>query len=244
MEVLGIDIGGSGIKGAIVDTTNGQLITDRHRIPTPKKAKPDDVAEVLHEVISHFNWQGICGCGFPAVIQNGVVKTAANIHDSWIGINADEFFTEKHQSTITVLNDADAAGIAEMKFGHGKGKNGVVLIITIGTGLGTSFFINGQLFPNTELGHIEIKGMKAEKYASDAARKDDDLKWEAWGKRFNEYLNTMHRLFWPELIILGGGASKKLHKFENVLMCKAPVVAASMQNNAGIIGAAINATNS
>jgi polyphosphate glucokinase len=242
MEILGVDIGGSGIKGAIVNTVTGKLITDRHRIETPKPATPEAVAAVLAQLVIHFNWRGPVGCGFPAAIQHGIVRTAANISSSFIGTNIDKLFSKATKCSCYSLNDADAAGMAEMHYGEGIGQSGVVLLITIGTGLGTVFFTDGKLLPNTELGHLYLKsGKKAEHYASDAVRKTEDLGWKSWGKRFNTYLTLMEELFWPDLIILGGGASKNFDKFKEQITVVAPVKPAAFLNQAGIVGAALYA---
>ncbi len=243
MKVLGIDVGGSGIKGAPVDTKKGELLTPRFRIPTPEGAKPKDVAKEIARITAHFKWEGPVGCGVPAVIQHGVARTAANIDKVWIGTDIKKLFTKESGCPFHVINDADAAGLAEMAFGAGKGHNGVVLIVTIGTGLGTSLFTDGVLLPNTELGHIEIDCKDAELSASDAARKRDDLSWENWAKRFDSYLNTLERLIWPDLIILGGGASKKHDKFFHNLTVQAEVLPAATLNEAGIIGAALAVHN-
>lgn len=239
MQVLGIDVGGSGIKGAPVDVERGELLTDRYRIPTPRPAKPKPIANTVAEIAHHFNWDGPIGVGFPAAVQHGVVRTASNIHQKWIGTNAAELFHQTTQCPVKVVNDADAAGIAEMTFGAGKGKVGVVLLVTIGTGLGTSVFTDGILLPNTELGHIEIDCEDAELNASDAARKNDELSWKEWAKRFDTYLNSLERLLWPDLIILGGGVSKKHEKFMPHLTTQAEIVIAESFNQAGIIGAAL-----
>ncbi len=241
MEILGIDIGGSGVKGAPVDTVNGKMLAERFRIPTPKGARPGDVAEVVGEVARYFDWQGPIGVGFPAVIQRGVARTAANVDKKWIGTNAVKLLSVATRCPVRVLNDADAAGIAEMRFGAGKGRDGVVFIITIGTGLGTAVFTDGVLVPNTELGHIEMDGEEAEFQASDAARKRDGLKWKEWAVRFDRYLNRLDALFWPDLFILGGGASGKMGKFRDVLTVNTEVVPAQLLNEAGIIGAAVAA---
>ena len=185
MHILGVDIGGSGIKGAIVDTETGEFVAERHRIATPKPATPEAVAEVLIQLVNHFNWNGPVGCGFPASIKQGVAQTAANLSTSFIGTNIDELFTKKTECPCYNLNDADAAGIAEMHFGKGTGQSGVVLLITIGTGLGTVLFTDGVLLPNTELGHLYMpNGKEGEHFASDAVRKKEDLGWKSWGKRF------------------------------------------------------------
>jgi polyphosphate glucokinase len=239
MKVLGIDIGGSGIKGAPVDTAKGVMLDERFRIPTPEGATPKDVAKVVGKVAKHFDWKGPIGCGFPAVIQHGVARTAANVHKSWIGTNAEKLFAESTGCDVQVLNDADAAGLAEMRFGAGKGQEGLVFIITVGTGLGTALFTDGVLVPNTELGHIELDCFDAESRASDAARKRDDLTWKQWALRFDHYLDAIEALFWPDLFIIGGGASKRIEKFKDHLSVKAEVVSAKLKNEAGIIGAAL-----
>jgi polyphosphate glucokinase len=242
MLILGVDIGGSGIKGAIVDTETGELVTERHRIETPQPATPEAIAAILAQLVIHFNWSGLVGCGFPAAIQHGIPRTAANISPSFIGTHIDKLFSEATKCPCYSLNDADAAGMAEMHFGEGAGQAGVVLLITIGTGLGTVFFTDGKLLPNTELGHLYLKnGKKAEHYASDAVRKKEDLSWKRWGNRFNAYLTLMEKLFWPDLIILGGGASKKFDKFEKQITVVAPVKPAAFLNQAGIVGAALYA---
>jgi polyphosphate glucokinase len=242
MHILGVDIGGSGIKGAIVDTVTGELVSGRHRIQTPHPATPEAVAAVLAQLVLHFDWTGLVGCGFPAAIQHGVARTAANIAPSFIGTPIDKLFSEATKSPCYCLNDADAAGVAEMYFGEGVGQSGVVLLITIGTGLGTVFFTDGKLLPNTELGHLYLKnGKKAEHYASDAVRKTEDLDWKRWGIRLNTYLTIMEELFWPDLIILGGGASKKFDKFKGQITVEATVKPAALLNQAGIIGAALYA---
>lgn len=242
MLILGVDVGGSGIKGAVVDTVTGELVTERYRIDTPQPATPEAIAAILAQLVIHFNWSGLVGCGFPAAIQHGVARTAANISPSFIGINIDKLFSEATKCSCYSLNDADAAGMAEMHFGEGVGQSGVVLLITIGTGLGTVFFMDGKLLPNTELGHLFLKnGKKAEHYASDVVRKNKDLSWKVWGKRFNTYLILMKELFWPDLIILGGGASKKFDKFKKHISVEAPVRPAAFLNQAGIVGAALYA---
>jgi polyphosphate glucokinase len=241
MGILGIDIGGSGIKGAVVDMATGAFLADRQRIATPEGAKPYAVAQVVGQLVQHFAWKGPVGCCFPASIQHGIARTAANVDASWIGTNVERLFSEATGCPVRVLNDADAAGLAEMRFGAGRGVDGLVLIVTIGTGLGTALFTDGVLVPNTELGHIEMNGKDAELQAADSARKREDLSWEAWARRFDQYLHTMRALLWPDLIILGGGASKKLDKFLPYLTVETPVVPAATLNDAGIIGAALAA---
>ena len=242
MEVLGIDIGGTGIKSAVVDTMTGELCGERHRIETPRPATPAAVALALKAVLQHHRWQGVVGIGFPAAIQHGVARTAANIDKSFIGLSVAEYFSAETGCECFIANDADVAGMAEMRFGAGKGNRGVVLIVTIGTGLGTALFSDGHLLPNTELGHVFLEnGVEAERYASETVRVTKELKWRAWGERLNLYLCTMEKLLWPDLIVLGGGGSDKLHKFAPVLSPRAPVVAASFLNRAGIVGAALYA---
>ncbi len=239
--ILGIDFGGSGIKGAPVDAKKGELLKERYRIPTPDKATPESVSEIIRRLVDHFKWEGPIGLAFPAVVQNGVVKTAANIDKRWIGINVAKLIAKKTGLPTYVLNDADAAGMAEMKFGAGKGKKGLIFLITVGTGIGSVLFSKGKLVPNTELGHITLKsGAEAEAFASDAARKRDNLDWDAWGDRLNIYLQEMEQLFWPELIIIGGGISKKKERYIDHLRLHSKIVMAETRNEAGIIGAAVS----
>ena len=238
-KILGIDIGGSGVKGAIVDTKKGELLTDRYRIPTPQPATPEAVAKVISKITKHFDWTGPVGAGYPGVIQHGIARTAANVDKSWIDLNLNKLFSKATGCTVHVVNDADAAGMAEVKFGAGKDKKGTLLLVTVGTGLGTVIFSNGQLVPNLEMGHIILHGADAELYATDAARKKNELDWDTWAGRFNEYLLRMEELVWPDLIIIGGGASKRGDKFFHHLTTKAPVVPAMLMNEAGIVGAAM-----
>jgi polyphosphate glucokinase len=239
---LGIDFGGSGIKGALVDINKGELVSDRHRIPTPDPSTPGRVSEVIRQIVEYFNYKGIVGVAFPAAIQQGIVMTASNIDESWIGKNAGELFYQATGCRTMVLNDADAAGLAEIRFGNGQDISGVAMMVTVGSGLGTSIFINGTLLPNTELGHLYYKGKISEHWASDAVRKSEDLSWKKWGKRFGKYLRYLERLFYPSIIIIGGGASKKMERFEKQLKrVQTRVVPAALQNHAGIIGAAVEA---
>jgi len=240
MEILGIDVGGSGIKGAIVNVETGILVTEKYRIPTPQGAKPVDVAKVVAQLVDHFNWKGKVGCGFPAIISHGVALSSGNIDNSWQGTNVENIFKEHTGLEFHVGNDADAAGLAEMTFGAGKDKDGLVLMITIGTGLGSGLFYNGSLIPNLELGTLPYKKHKCiEHWAADSARKRDGLSYPEWGKRFNKFLKIVNGLTSPDLIILGGGASKKLDRYEDQITVKTPVIAAQFQNNAGIVGAAL-----
>jgi polyphosphate glucokinase len=240
MQILGIDVGGTGIKGAIVETTTGTLTSERIRIKTPLPATPEAIGLTIKDIVEQFHWTGPIGVGFPAAIQHGIVRTAANIDQAFIGLPVAEYFTVQTGCTAHVANDADVAGLAEMRFGTGRAVAGVVLIITIGTGLGTALFSSGQLLPNTELGHLLLdNGLVAERYASEAVRVVKKLKWKTWAKRFNRYLTTMENLFWPDLIILGGGASKKLLNFAPLLTTQAPIIPAQLLNQAGIVGAAL-----
>ncbi|NLG99836.1 MAG: ROK family protein [Chloroflexi bacterium] len=242
MVIMGVDVGGSGIKGVPVDLETGELVGERFRLPTPEKAKPGGVAETIAQVVQNFDYTGPIGCGFPAVVRGGIVYTAANIHKSWLETDVEALLREATGCPVYVINDADAAGLAEMRYGVGRQyQQGVVIMVTIGTGLGTALFVDGKLVPNTELGHIEIRGKDAEKRASDAARQKKDLSWGEWGVKFSEYLNYLERLFWPDLFILGGGASKSLQKFAPSLQVKTKVVAAELLNQAGIVGAALYA---
>ncbi|MEV4113744.1 polyphosphate--glucose phosphotransferase [Nonomuraea sp. NPDC049695] len=237
MNVLGIDIGGSGIKGAPVDIEAGELVEERLRIPTPQPSKPDEVAEAVEAIIKHFGWNGPVGVTFPGVVKDGVVLTAANVDHSWIGVDAAKLF-----GGATVLNDADAAGVAEMTFGRGRGTQGTVLMLTFGTGIGSALFTDGTLVRNTELGHLELHGKDAEHRASARAREEHDLSWEKWAERVEEYLRHVEMLLSPSLIVIGGGASKKADKFLPHVHIDTPVVPAALQNEAGIIGAALAAS--
>jgi len=239
MEILGIDIGGSGIKGAPINIETGKLLSERIRIPTPEPSSPDNVATILADIIKHFKWSGPVGSGFPAVVNNGKIFTASNIDKKWIGTNASELFKKSTGCDFVVINDADAAGIAEMEYGAGRENQGVVFVITVGTGIGTALFSKGRLVPNTELGHIILKDMIAERYCSDAIRKSENLSWKKWSNRFNDFLAEIERLFWPDLIIIGGGISKKHSKFSHHLEIKTKVVAAHLRNEAGMVGAAM-----
>jgi polyphosphate glucokinase len=241
MKILGIDIGGTGIKGAPVETDTGTLLAERYRQPTPDGAKPGPIAQVVADVAKQFDWHAPIGCGFPAVIRAGVAETAANINQKWIGTNVAQLFSEATQCSVYVINDADAAGLAEVTFGAGKGVQGTVLMITIGTGLGSALFIDGKLVPNTELGHIEVDCEEAESIASDFVRKEQDLSWKKWAKRLDKYLNTIEHLLSPNLMILGGGAIKKQEQFLPLLSVHTKIIPAVLGNDAGIIGAALAA---
>lgn len=239
-RAFGIDIGGSGIKGAPVDLSTGELTADRVRIPTPQPSLPDAVADTVADLISSFDLDDDMPVGvtFPAVIQHGVAQTAANVDDAWIGTDVDALLTERTGHDVFVVNDADAAGIAEMDFGAGRKKKGVVLVITLGTGVGSAMFIDGTLVPNAELGHVLLHGDSAEKYMASSIREREDLDWETWAGRLQEYFSHIEFLFSPDRIIVGGGVSKKHKQFLPLLDLKAPIVPAKLRNEAGIIGAA------
>ncbi|MBM3789147.1 MAG: ROK family protein [Acidobacteria bacterium] len=238
MKILGIDVGGTGVKGAVVDTRRGAMITDRFRLLTPRPARPEPLVETIARVVAHFRWKGPVGCGFPAAIVERRVSTAANISKRWIGIDVVDLLQQAARCPFTVLNDADAAGIAEMRFGAGKNRDGLVIFLTLGTGIGSALFIDQRLVPNTELGHIEIDGREAEKWASDMVREKKNLSWKKWAGRIDTYLHRMQQYFWPGLFIIGGGASKNHDKFLSHLTLDCEVVPAQLRNDAGIIGAA------
>ena len=237
--VLGIDVGGTGIKGAPVDTRTGALLADRHRIPTPHPATPEAVADVVGKLARFFEWDGPAGATFPAVVKQGVAHTAANVDESWIGADAATLFAKAIGGAVTVVNDADAAGIAEMRFGAARGHQGVVLVVTLGTGIGSALFVGGALVPNTELGHLQMDGQDAEDLAAESVREQDELSWKKWAKRLNEYLQMLERLFSPDLFVIGGGVSKKSGKFIPRLDLSTEVVPAELLNEAGIVGAAL-----
>lgn len=239
MNILGIDVGGTGIKGAPVDTDEGKLLAERHRILTPSPATPEAVADCIADIVKHFKWKDRIGVGFPSVIKNGVVMTAANVDKSWIGTDGKSLIEKKTKCKTNLMNDADAAGLAEIQFGAGRDVKGIILMVTIGTGIGTALFLDGNLIPNTELGHIEIRGKDAETRATEKVRQEKQLSWKKWGKRLDEYLDSLERLLWPDLIIVGGGASNHYTQFAPYLTVNAKVVPAQMLNEAGIIGAAL-----
>ncbi len=241
MEILGVDIGGSGIKGALVNVENGTLVAERRRIPTPQPATPEEVVEVVVQINRHFKWNGPIGCTFPAVIKHGVAYSAANVDKAWVGTNGEELLAKKTGFPALLINDADAAGIAEMEFGAGHGQQGLVIVLTFGTGIGSAVFFNGQLVPNTEFGHMEIRGKDAEDRAAGRIKKEQDLNWKNWAKRVNEFLQRMEIVFSPDLFILGGGVSKKHDKYLHLLHTQADIKPAEMRNEAGIIGAAMAA---
>ena len=236
---FGIDIGGTGMKAAVVDLDKGDLASTRYRIDTPRPATPAAIAEVLRDLVDHENWTRAFGIAFPAVVRAGVVGSAANIDDSWLDINANELFASATGLEVRMVNDADAAGLAEMNFGAGRGRTGVVMMLTFGTGIGSGLFMDGVLVPNTELGHLELDGIDAELHASARARRLDDLSWKQWAARVERYLKHVERLFSPELFIVGGGVSKRHDEWLHHIKIDTEVLPAVMGNNAGIVGAAL-----
>ena len=244
MELVGLDIGGTGMKAAPVDVEKGRLASDRVRVPTPRPATPQAVADVVARLVAEFPTQGVVGATFPAVIQAGRALTAANVDPSWIGEDvAGRFSAACGGRPFVVLNDADAAGMAEMRFGAGAGRPGVVLVITLGTGIGSALFVDGTLVPNTELGHLEMRGTDAEHWAAESAQERESLSWKKWGKRVGEYLRCLEKLFSPGLFVIGGGVSKRSEHFFPYLETKTEVVPARLLNEAGIIGAALAAAS-
>jgi polyphosphate glucokinase len=243
VHAMGIDIGGSGIKGAVVDTSTGELLAPRTKILTPQPSTPDAVAEVVVKLVADHDWHGIIGATFPAVVQHGVAKSAANVDKSWIGTDIDATFTRAvgAGSEVVVLNDADAAGIAEARFGAAKGVSGVVILLTFGTGIGSALLVDGRLVPNTELGHLELDGHDAEKRAAASIRDEEKLSWKEWAKRVKRYMSHVEALFTPDLFVVGGGVSKDSAKWVPLLDLATPVKPAELLNNAGIVGAAIAA---
>lgn len=239
MNILGIDVGASGIKGALVSLEKGQLSGERYRVPTPQPSTPHAMAQAFAEIVRFFDYSGPVGCGFPSIVKNGVSHSAANIDKSWIGTDIQQVFGEACGCPVFATNDADAAGVAEMRFGAGRHEKGLVLMITIGTGLGSALFYKGELIPNTELGHLIWKnGKVAEQHCSSGARSRLKISRKEWADRFNEYLQHLELLFSPDLFLLGGGESKFFEQFKDQLHLKARVAPAKLLNNAGIMGAA------
>jgi polyphosphate glucokinase len=242
-HVLGIDIGGTGIKAAPVDTVTGQLLAQRVKVATPHPATPDAVGAAVTQLVKDIGWTGPAGITFPGVVAKGVILTAANVDPSWIGVDAASKFAADTGLSVSMLNDADAAGVAEMRFGAGNGESGTVLLLTLGTGIGSALFIDGFLVPNTEFGHIQIRGKEAEKRASELVREEHELSWEKWADRVEEVLAELEALLSPGLFIIGGGISRKSDKFLPLLTgLRARVVPAALLNDAGIVGAAISTT--
>ncbi|MFD7132689.1 polyphosphate--glucose phosphotransferase [Streptomyces sp. NPDC059894] len=244
MQIFGVDIGGSGIKGAPVDLDQGDLAQERCKVLTPHPATPESVADGVKQVVDHFGWTGPVGLTFPGVVTGGsTIRTAANVDKGWIDVDARALFSERLGGLpVTVVNDADAAGVAEIAFGAGRDRSGTVILLTFGTGIGSALFVDGALVPNTELGHLELHGHDAEKRASSKAKEDGDLSWEQWAHRVQKYLAHVEMLFSPELFIIGGGVSRKAQKFLPLIEgIKAEIVPAQLLNNAGIVGAAMRA---
>jgi polyphosphate glucokinase len=241
---FGVDIGGSGVKGALVDLDTGGLVGERVRLPTPHPSTPEEVAKVVAEIVGSSGWSGPLGVTVPAVVTHGTTRTAANIDRSWIGTEAQSLLHEATGNDVTVVNDADAAGYAEARFGAARGHPGLVLVTTLGTGIGTALIYDGRLVPNSELGHIQIHGEDAEHRTSDAARDREDLSWEKWATRLQHYYRTLEELFWPDLFVVGGGVSKRADKFLPLMNLQTPIVPAALRNEAGIVGAALLAAGS
>jgi polyphosphate glucokinase len=241
VQGFGVDIGGSGIKGCTVDLEIGQLIGERVRIETPQPSLPDPVYGVVAKIVDSFGWTERIGVTFPGVMKHGVAHTAANVDKTWIGTDVDAGLEQLIPGSVITLNDADAAGIAEMRYGAGREQRGVVLMLTFGTGIGSALFVDGHLVPNTEFGHIQVDGEDGERRASAAAREREDLDYPTWARRVDRYLDVLEAGVWPDLIIVGGGVSKKAHKWVPLLTTRTPVVPAQLQNDAGIVGAALAA---
>jgi polyphosphate glucokinase len=241
VQGFGVDIGGSGIKGCLVDLENGQLVGERVRYETPQPALPDPVYEVVARIVGDFGWTDRIGVTFPGVMKGGVAHTAANVDKSWIGTNVAAGLEKLIPGTVETLNDGDAAGLAEMRYGAGRDQAGVVLMLTFGTGIGSALFTDGVLVPNTEFGHIQVDGEDGERLASAAARDREDLSYPDWARRVDRYLDVLEAGLWPDLIIVGGGVSKKAHKWVPLLTTRTRVVPAQLQNDAGIVGAALAA---
>ena len=237
---FGIDIGGSGIKGAPVDMNKGEFTADRVRIETPEKSTPENVIEVVLEVLSKFEWNEPFGCAFPGVVHHGVVRSAANVDKSWIGVDLTAELQKRTGQTVVVVNDADAAGVAEGRFGAAAGVDGVVVLTTLGTGIGSAVLLNGGLLPNTEFGHLYLpNGKEAEEYAAESVREENHLSWAKWAKRLQKFYAHLEFALSPELFVVGGGVSKKADKFLPLLDLQTPIVPALLRNDAGIIGASL-----
>jgi polyphosphate glucokinase len=238
-KALGIDIGGTGMKAAPVDLDTGALTADRYKIATPQPATPEAMAKVVHRLVEHFDWRGKVGVAFPTVVRNGIARSAANIDPVWIGTDIDRVFTDASGCAVHVINDADAAGLAEMRYGAGRNRAGVVIMLTFGTGIGSGMFIDGQLVPNTELGHLYLDGAEAEHRAAAIVRERQELSWKDWGRRVHRYLEHVEFLFSPDLFIVGGGVSRKADKWLPFVDIETEIVAATLENEAGIVGAAL-----
>ena len=237
---FGIDIGGSGIKGAPADLASGEFTAERVRIDTPKESTPENVVDVVLEVLAAFDWQQPFGCTFPGVVRHGVISSAANVDDSWIGVDLAKVLGERTGQRVTVVNDADAAGVAEDRYGAAADVQGVVIVTTLGTGIGSAVLQDGVLLPNTEFGHLFLKdGHEAEKRAAPSVREEKDLSWEHWAERLQDFYSHLEAIFSPDLFVVGGGVSKKADKFLPLLDLKTPIVPAALHNDGGIVGAAL-----
>jgi polyphosphate glucokinase len=243
MQIFGLDIGGSGIKGAPVDLDTGELVGARRKLLTPRPARPDAVAERVAEVVGHFGWSGAVGVTYPGVVTAGITRSAANMHSSWIGLDAHALLAAELGLPVTVLNDADAAGIAELTFGAGQGRKGTVIMLTFGTGIGSALLMDGVLVPNTELGHLELDGYDAETRAAASVRDEHGMSYKKWAQRVNRYMQHVERLFTPDLFVVGGGVSKNADRWVPLLELKTPVEPAQLLNDAGIVGAALAAVD-
>jgi polyphosphate glucokinase len=241
MRSFGVDIGGSGIKACTVDLVEGRLDAERTRVDTPQPSLPEAVYAVVADIVGRFGWQDEVGVTFPGVMKKGVAHTAANVDKSWIGTDIDGDLEKLLPGSVQTLNDADAAGLAEMRYGAGRDQRGVVLMLTFGTGIGSALFVDGHLVPNTEFGHIQVDGDSGEKRASAAAREREGLSYPVWAERVDRFLDVLERSVWPDLIIVGGGVSKKADKWVPLLSSRTPVVPAQLRNDAGIVGAALAA---
>lgn len=240
---FGVDVGGSGIKGGIVDLDTGQLIGDRIKLLTPQPATPSAIAKTIAEVVNGFGWTGPLGVTYPGVVTHGIVQTAANVHKSWIGTSARDIISaELDGQDVTVLNDADAAGLAEERYGAGKGHEGLVVLLTFGTGIGSAVIHNGKLIPNTEFGHLEVGGMEAEHRAASSVKEANGWSYKKWAKEVTRVLTAIENAIWPDLFIAGGGISRKADKWVSLLENRTPVVPAALRNQAGIVGAAMAST--
>ncbi|MDR5590988.1 polyphosphate--glucose phosphotransferase [Christiangramia sp. SM2212] len=242
MEILGIDIGGSSLKGAIVDVNTGEIKTLTHRIPTPPNREPQGIADAVKEMVNHFKYKGVVGCGFPTIIKKGICKHEGNLSKKWVNVDVDALFEEITGLSFTVINDADAAGLAEVKYGAGKNEDGFILMITVGTGLGSGAYLNGELIPNFELGQIPYREFeKIEEWAASSIKTEQNLSYKEWASRFNKFLNYIHKILNPDAILVGGGISNDWKKFDKYLDVDTKLVPAELRNSSGILGAAIAA---
>jgi polyphosphate glucokinase len=240
---FGVDVGGSGIKGGIVDLDTGELVGDRYKLPTPQPATPSAVATTIADVVNEFGWTGPLGVTYPGVVTQGIVRTAANVDKKWIGTNArDSISAALNGQEVVVLNDADAAGLAEVRYGAAKGRAGLVIVTTLGTGIGSAMVYNGVLVPNSELGHLEIDGHDAESRAANSARERDELSFKHWAKRLTKYYRTLEMLFSPDLFVVGGGISKESEEFLPMVDIDTEIIPAKLLNRAGVVGAALYAS--